>query len=141
MQVFCYDNVCASWSSKMRRCSTSCLTAELEACGWTVETAAHAQAALRAAARTSFDLAIVDLGLPDMPGAALLQRLHEITPQMRFIVCTGYSPGSPQRYALPRDVPVLAKPWSTEKLVATAKRIMARSPEPEAQVRLKPVFL
>ena len=108
------------------------LTAELEACGWIVETAADAGAALRAAAHASFDMAIVDLGLPDMSGTALLQRLQEIAPQIRFMVCTGYSPGSPQRDALPRDVPVLAKPWSTEELVATAKRIMARSSELKA---------
>src|ERR671920_2132588 len=63
------------------------LTAELEACGWTVETAADARTALRAVTQAPFDLAILDLGLPDMPGATLLQRLQEIAPRMQFIVC------------------------------------------------------
>ena len=85
------------------------LTAELEACGRAVKTAADAQTALRAATQAPFDLAVLDLGLPDMPGATLLQRLQEIAPRMQFIVCIGYSPGAPQRDALPPEIPGLMK--------------------------------
>jgi len=72
-----------------------------------------------------------------MSGATLLQRLRAIVPRMHFIVCTGYSPGAPQRDSLPRGVPVLVKPWSKEELVAAAERIKAKLPkrEPEVQPR------
>ena len=116
------------------------LTAELEACGWTVETAADARTALRAATQAPFDLAIVDLGLPDMSGATLLQHLQEIAPRMQFIVCTGYSPGTPQRSALPSGIPVLMKPWSTEELTAAAERIVAKLPKLEPEVRPRSNF-
>jgi hypothetical protein len=59
---------------------------------------------------------------------------------MQFIVCTGYSPGAPQRDALPREVPVLEKPWSKEELIAAAERIMAKLPKLEPEVRPKPPF-
>ena len=113
------------------------LTAELEACGWTVETAADARTALRAATQAPFDLAVLDLGLPDMPGATLLQHLQAIAPRMQVIVCTGYSPGAPQRDALPRRIPVLMKPWSREELIAAAERIKAKLPKLEPEVRLR----
>ena len=116
------------------------LTAELEACGWIVETAADARTALRVATQAPFDLAILDLGLPDMPGAMLLQHLQATAPRMQFIVCTGYSPGAPQRDALPRGVRVLMKPWSRKELIAAAERIMAKLPKLEPEVRLRPIF-
>jgi two-component system, OmpR family, response regulator PhoP len=116
------------------------LTAELEACGWVVETAADARTALRAATQAPFDLAIVDLGLPDMSGATLLQHLQEIAPRMQFIVCTGYSPGAPQRSALPHGVLVLMKPWSREELTTAAERIMAKLPKLEPEVRPRSTF-
>ena len=116
------------------------LTAELEAYGWTVETAADARTALRLAAQAPFDLAILDLGLPDMSGATLLQHLQAIAPRMQFIICTGYSPGAPQRDALPRGIPVLMKPWSREELIAAAERIKAKLPKLEPEVRPRPPF-
>ena len=116
------------------------LTAELEACGWTVGTTADARTALPLTAQAPFDLAVLDLGLPDMSGATLPQHLQTIAPRMQFIACTGYSPGAPPRDALPRGIPVLMKPWSTEELTAAAERIKAKLPKLEPEVRRRPPF-
>ena len=93
-----------------------------------------------AATQAPFDLAILDLGLPDMSGAMLFQHLQAIAPRMQFMVCTGYSPGAPQRDALPRGILVLMKPWSREELIAAAERIMAKLPKLEPEVRPRPLF-
>ncbi len=47
------------------------------------------QAALEQVAIRHFDLALVDLGLPDIDGAVLAQQLHAIAPTMAIIIISG----------------------------------------------------
>ncbi|MGQ0531501.1 MAG: response regulator transcription factor [Caulobacteraceae bacterium] len=53
------------------------LSPGLSAAGYDVETASCAQEALQAIASRAFDLVIVDLGLPDMDGKALIARMRQ----------------------------------------------------------------
>lgn len=60
--------------------------------GYGAEVAADARSAVALCARQSpFDLAIIDLKLPDMPGIELIGKLGQVCPEMEFIINTGYA--------------------------------------------------
>ncbi|MBX9698798.1 MAG: response regulator, partial [Acetobacteraceae bacterium] len=61
----------------------------LEAEGWSVVGVSTAAAALAAARAEGFDAAVIDLGLPDSSGAALLERLAALRPGLRVVISTG----------------------------------------------------
>ena len=62
----------------------------LETMGHTVRVAATGEEAIGEAARQAPDLAILDIGLPDMDGYALAARLHAALPKLRLVALTGY---------------------------------------------------
>jgi CheY-like chemotaxis protein len=88
------------------------LAFELETEGWAATLAGDATEALQVLATQRFDLAIVDLSLPDASGSSLICRMRELAPTMRLIVCTGYAPNSSQVQDLPTDILVVHKPCS-----------------------------
>jgi len=59
--------------------------------GYAVETAKNGKEALEASANQYFNVAVVDLVLPDIPGTQLLVRMHSGTPRMRKIILTGHA--------------------------------------------------
>ena len=61
----------------------------LEDMGFAVQTAQSGEAALQAVTNGDFDLAIVDLRLGDRAGDDLIQELHQVRPQLRFMIFTG----------------------------------------------------
>ena len=63
----------------------------LESEGYLVETADRGAEALEKALNQSFDLALLDIKLPDMEGQKLLGRMGEIRPDMKKIMLTGYA--------------------------------------------------
>lgn len=65
--------------------------ASLRAAGHTVATATSAQVALHIFKAGDYDLVLIDLGLPDMHGLELVERLRELNPQIRLGVITGWS--------------------------------------------------
>lgn len=58
--------------------------------GYTVETAEDGKAAIEKSKTNFFNLALVDIRLPDMEGAKLLTAMKETTPKMVHIILTGY---------------------------------------------------
>jgi DNA-binding NtrC family response regulator len=62
----------------------------LELKGCEVETAATGREAIEKSARGVFDVALLDIKLPDMDGTELLTKLHDRTPKMIKIMVTGY---------------------------------------------------
>lgn len=61
----------------------------LTAMGIDPSLAGAGQAALEQVALRRFDLALVDLGLPDIDGAVLALQLHAIAPAMAIIMVSG----------------------------------------------------
>jgi DNA-binding NtrC family response regulator len=53
-------------------------------------TATSGSAAIDIAMQQSFDLAIVDLQMPDMDGLVVITKLKEIDPQLKTVLLTGY---------------------------------------------------
>lgn len=71
-------------------CSNRTLSQLLERHGHTVTQALSAKDAILAARLHPFDLAIVDIGLPDDNGWNLLVKLRGLLPRLRAIAVTGY---------------------------------------------------
>jgi DNA-binding NtrC family response regulator len=68
----------------------SSITAVLEEKGYLADSAENGQAAIRKSERNVYNLALVDIRLPDMDGVQLLTSLKETTPKMVKIIITGY---------------------------------------------------
>jgi DNA-binding NtrC family response regulator len=62
----------------------------LELKGFTVETAKTGREAIQKSQRCFFNLAILDVNLPDMNGADLLVVIDKSKPEMKKIMLTGY---------------------------------------------------
>ncbi|MBO0888806.1 response regulator [Candidatus Bathyarchaeota archaeon] len=62
----------------------------LEARGYSVDTAETGKVFLDKTKKNAYDLAIVDLKLPDMEGVELLRYMRQISPKTKKIVITGY---------------------------------------------------
>jgi len=57
--------------------------------GYSVEVASDGRTAVAACSENGYDLALVDISLPDIDGLALVERLAEITPLTEYIIITG----------------------------------------------------
>ena len=66
-----------------------CLTAVFEDHGVESEVVGSGEEALELAACTEYDVVLVDLRLPVMQGDDLIPRLHEMRPDLKFIIHTG----------------------------------------------------
>lgn len=95
--------------------------------GYEVARAAHGQAGLEALERAigSFDLVVTDVVMPGMSGADLAREISLRYPSVKLLFISGY----PDDDELVRDVaqhqlPFLAKPFSTEELLQTVRRLL-----------------
>ena len=66
------------------------LAALFEQEGYDVDTAENGKEAIEKSNNKFFDLALVDVRLPDMYGTELLNAMKETTPKMSKIILTGY---------------------------------------------------
>ncbi len=58
--------------------------------GYSVVTAENGKQATKISEKSRFDMALIDIKLPDMEGTALLQRLKQNQPHMVKIIITGF---------------------------------------------------
>jgi signal transduction histidine kinase/ActR/RegA family two-component response regulator len=88
--------------------------------GHEVDVARDGASALAAAARTAPEVALVDIGLPDMDGYEVARRLRaSVNPRILLIALTGYGQSDDQRRALEAGFDVhLTKPVEAERLEA-----------------------
>jgi CheY-like chemotaxis protein len=88
--------------------------------GHEVDVARDGKSALAAAARSAPEVALVDIGLPDMDGYEVARRLRaSANPRILLIALTGYGQSEDQRRALEAGFDVhLTKPVEAERLEA-----------------------
>lgn len=67
----------------------SILTKILEEEGYTVDTAENGNEAIEKTKTNSYDLALIDVRLPDMEGTKLLAAINDASPKMVKIMVTG----------------------------------------------------
>jgi DNA-binding NtrC family response regulator len=66
------------------------LTAILEDEGYAVDTAKNGTEAVKHSGEKLYNVALIDIRLPDMEGTELLTKIGNTTPKMRKIIITGY---------------------------------------------------
>lgn len=99
----------------------------LESAGHAVRLAGSAEAALRLAEGQGFEVAVVDLGLPDATGAVLVTGLLAIQPCLRVVLSTGRRPDDPlvaaaMRAGGDRIAAFIGKPWPEGALAEAVTR-------------------
>lgn len=70
------------------------------------------------------ELAVVDVGLPDMRGDALTRKLREMRPGLSVIVASGYDEGElSAQFADDDRVTILPKPYTEDDLARAARQL------------------
>ena len=94
----------------------------LEDEGYVVDLAATGTEAIEKTQKTAYNLALLDIRLPDMEGVELLKRMKEAVPRTRKIMVTGYPSMQNAIAALNKNADAyLVKPVNVEKLLNTVK--------------------
>lgn len=100
------------------------LTGFLRNCGYTVTAAGNGREAIEKNRTTSFDLAILDLKMPEIDGIETMKEMKEIDPQTYFIILTGFGTVESAVHAIKMGAfDYLSKPVDLEKLEILIKRI------------------
>jgi DNA-binding NtrC family response regulator len=88
--------------------------------GYNVDTAETGQKALEKLKTKKFDLAIIDMILPDTNGTSLIPKMNEIQPEIKKIVLTGYPSAADSNKTKKQGVNAyLIKPVKSEKIIET----------------------
>ncbi|NLR70926.1 response regulator [Novosphingobium sp. ERN07] len=71
------------------------------------------------------DLFILDYAMPEMNGAVLARRIHELWPEAAIIFATGYADSEDMKRVIGADAPILEKPVSFAKLKLVLAKVRA----------------
>jgi len=94
----------------------------LEDEGYFVDLAANGSEAIRKTKKTAYNIALLDIRLPDMEGIELLKLIKDTVPRTRKIMVTGYPSMQNAIAALNKNADAyLIKPIDIEKLLNTVK--------------------
>lgn len=95
--------------------------------GYDVGTAATARKALEKTKKEFYNVALIDIRLPDMEGIELLTRFKPTTPRMRKIIITGYPTLQNAVKAVNKGADAyIMKPFDVEKVLETIKEQMKK---------------
>jgi DNA-binding NtrC family response regulator len=98
------------------------MTAILEDEGYIVDSAASGKEALEKTNGATYNLALLDIRLPDMEGVELLELMKDNVPRTRKIMVTGYPSVQNAISAVNKRADAyLIKPVDVEKLLETVK--------------------
>lgn len=106
------------------------LSAVLEDEGYVVETVDTAKKGMEKTETCFFNLALIDVRLPDMEGVDLLLKLRETNPKLRKIIITGYPTLQNAVAAVNRGADAyIMKPFDVEKMLQTIKEQLQKQNE------------
>jgi DNA-binding NtrC family response regulator len=98
------------------------MKAILEDEGYDVDLAASGKEGIEKSKETTYNIALLDIRLPDMEGVELLKLMKPTVPRTRKIMVTGYPSTQNAIYALNKNADAyLIKPVDIEKLLSTIK--------------------
>jgi DNA-binding NtrC family response regulator len=90
--------------------------------GYTVDVAVNGSEAILKTDSTAYNVALIDIRLPDMEGVELLARMRDTVPKVRKIIVTGYPSMQNAIAALNRKADAyIVKPVDVEKLLSTIR--------------------
>jgi len=104
----------------------------LQSEGYSVDTAENGREAIQKSKEKFFNMALLDIKLPDMDGTKLLTLMHEDLPKMVKIMVTGYPSleNAVEALNLGADAYVM-KPIKPDKLLALIKEKLEKQREAE----------
>jgi DNA-binding NtrC family response regulator len=106
------------------------LTTILEDEGYIVESVGTAKKAIAKTGKKFYNLALIDIRLPDMEGIELLTRMKDATPKMRKIIITGYPTLQNAVEAVNRGADAyIIKPFDMKKSLRTIKEELIKQEE------------
>lgn len=106
------------------------LEAVLEDRGCLVDTAENGREAISKSETKFYNLALVDIRLPDMDGVTLLTAMRETTPKMVKIIITGYPSLDNAIAAVNKGADgYVVKPFTMESLLGTIKEHLQKQKE------------
>lgn len=106
------------------------LTTILEEEGYEVDTANTGKEAIRKTNEKVYNLALIDMRLPDIEGIDLLLKIRDITPRMRKIIITGYPTIQNAMEAVNRQADAfILKPFDMEKVLQTIREQLKKQDE------------
>jgi two-component system response regulator PilR (NtrC family) len=98
--------------------------------GYTVEMADTAKKAIEKTKNNFYNLALIDIRLPDMEGTKLLEKIKDTVPRMRKIIITGYPTLQNAIEAVNKKADAyIMKPFDVEKILATIKEQLQKQEE------------
>lgn len=98
--------------------------------GYSVDTASNGKEAVEKSQTNFYNLALVDIRLPDMEGTKLLTALKETTPEMIKIILTGYPALQNAIDAVNKGAHgYLVKPINMDELLRTVKQHLKKQRE------------
>ena len=104
----------------------------LENRGYEVDSAANGQEALDKVSRRLYNIALIDIKLPDMEGTALLNILNEKLPKMKKIIVTGFPTIENAMKAVNEGADgYILKPVKMEVLIETIEEHLRKQREEE----------
>ena len=105
----------------------------LEDEGYVTETAETAKKGIQKSEEAFFNLAMIDVRLPDMQGIELLSKLRETKPKMRKLIVTGYPTLQNAVAAVNKGADAyIMKPFDVEKILSTIKEQLQKQAEEKA---------
>jgi len=108
------------------------LTEILQEKGYRVDSAETGERAIDLSNKRFYNIALIDIRLPDMSGVELLTRLKETKPKMRKVIITGYPTLENAIEALNRGAHAyIVKPLDISKALATIEQQLEKQREEE----------
>jgi DNA-binding NtrC family response regulator len=108
--------------------------------GYSVDTAENGREAIQKSKEKFFNMALLDIKLPDMEGTKLLVTMHENLPKMVKIMITGYPSVENAVEALNRGADAyIIKPVKPEKLLALIEEKLEKQSQAEKMTEKKVV--
>ncbi len=102
----------------------------LEDEGYIVETAETAKEGIEKSEKAFYNLALIDVRLPDMEGIELLSKLRNTKPKMRKIIVTGYPTLQNAVAAVNKGADAyVMKPFEVEKILQTIREQLKKQEE------------
>ena len=103
------------------------LEAILRGKGYCVDTAENGKRAIEKTNNGFYNVALIDVRLPDMEGTELLTRMKDTTPKMRKIIITGYPSLRNAVEAVNREANAyILKPFDVKKALETTREQLVK---------------
>jgi DNA-binding NtrC family response regulator len=98
--------------------------------GYTVDTADTGKEGIRKTNENCYNLALIDMKLPDIEGIDLLLKIKDTTPRMRKIIITGFPTIQNAMEAVNRRADAfILKPFEMEKVLQTIRGQLKKQEE------------